>query len=193
MRHQRVDLLRHAHALFDGASHAHETDAVLNFHQLAHRANATVTEMIDVVDRALAVLQIDEVLHRLKDVFATERRLGETRALIFREILVELVVQLHATDRREVVALGIEEQVEEGLRRLERGRIARPEASVDLHDGVFRRLHLIRDERVPEVRANVQAVDEEDLNWPDVGFAERLHRFPHFLLRRRELHRSPCR
>ena len=68
VRHERVDLLRHAHALLDGALHADEADAVLVLHQLADRADAAVAEVVDVVDRAAAVLQLDEVAHRLEDV-----------------------------------------------------------------------------------------------------------------------------
>ena len=50
VRHQRLDLLE-AHALLDRALHADETDAVLVLEQLAHRADAAVAEVVDVVDR----------------------------------------------------------------------------------------------------------------------------------------------
>ena len=91
------------------------------------------------------------------------------------EVAVELVVQLEAADLREVVALGVEEQVvEERLRRLERGRIARAQAPVDLHDRVFGRLHLVGEQRVAQVAADVEAVDEEDLELLDVRLAEPL-------------------
>ena len=54
-----------------------------------------------------------------------EHRLVERAALLLGQVAVELVVELQTADRREVVALGIEEQVvEELLRRLERRRIA---------------------------------------------------------------------
>ena len=49
VRHQRLDVLQ-AHALLDGALHAHETDAVLVLHQLADGADAAVAEVVDVVD-----------------------------------------------------------------------------------------------------------------------------------------------
>jgi len=69
VRHQRVDLLRHAHALLDGALHADEADAILIFHQLADRAHAAVAEVIDVVDRSAAVLQLDEWRTVSRNVF----------------------------------------------------------------------------------------------------------------------------
>ena len=98
------------HALLDRALHADEADAVLVLHQLADRADAAVAEVIDVVDRALAVLEIDEVANRLEDV-----ALGE-HAVLERLVDLELVVQLEAADLREVVALGVEEQVVEQRR-----------------------------------------------------------------------------
>ena len=72
VRHERLDLLRHAHALLDRALHAHETDAVLVLHQLADRAHAAVAEVVDVVDRAAAVLELDQVPDRLEDVLLGE-------------------------------------------------------------------------------------------------------------------------
>ena len=128
VRHQRVDLLRHAHALFDRALHADQTDAVLVLHQLADRADAAVAEVVDVVDRAAAVLELDEVADGLEDVLRREHRGVERGPLILGQVAVELVVELEAADLREVVALGVEEQVvEERLRRLER-RADRPGA-----------------------------------------------------------------
>jgi hypothetical protein len=62
VRHERLNFLRHVHALFDGALHAHESDAVLILHELADRANAAVAQVIDVVDRAAAILELDQVL-----------------------------------------------------------------------------------------------------------------------------------
>ena len=53
------------------------------------------------------------------------------------------------------------------------GRIARAEAPVDLHDRVFGRLHLVGEQRVAQVRADVEAVDEEDLELLDARLAER--------------------
>ncbi len=175
VRHQRVDLLRHAHALFDRSLHADETDAVLVLHQLADGANATVAEVVDVVDRTATVLQLDEVTNRLEDVLRREDAEVDRRSLVLRDVAVELVVQLEAADLREVVALGVEEEVlEERLRRLERGRIARAQASVDLEDRVFGRLHLVGEERVPEVRADVETVDEEHTEALDLRLAETL-------------------
>ena len=49
MGHERGHFLQ-AHALLDGPLHAHQTDAVLVFHQFAHRAHPPVAQMIDIID-----------------------------------------------------------------------------------------------------------------------------------------------
>ena len=72
VRHHRVDLDR-AHALADRALHAQQADAVLVLHQLADRAHAAVAEMVDVVDLAAAVLELDQHLEDGEDVFLAQR------------------------------------------------------------------------------------------------------------------------
>ena len=167
VRHERLDLLRHAHALFDRALHAHEADAVLVLHQLAHRAYAAVAQVIDVVDLALAVLEVDEVADGFQDV-----ALGEN-GVVERLVELELVVQLEATDLGQIVALGIEEEVaEEILRRLDRGRIARAQAAVDLHDRLIGGLQLVRDKGIAKEGTDVQIIDEQDLDASDAVFAQ---------------------
>ena len=59
LRHDGVDIDRR-HALLDRALHAQQADAVLVLHQLADRAHPAIAEMVDVVDLALAVAQIDQ-------------------------------------------------------------------------------------------------------------------------------------
>jgi hypothetical protein len=82
VRHERVELRRDRHALLDRALHAHEADAVLVLEQLAHRAHAAVAEVVDVVDRAAAVLDLDEVLDREEDVLLGEHLRVERRLLL---------------------------------------------------------------------------------------------------------------
>ena len=74
---------------------------------------------------------------------------------------------------RQVVALGVEEQVvEEVGRRLGRRRIARAQAAVDLHDRLLGGLDLVQHQRVAQVRADVEVVDEEDLELLDAALEE---------------------
>src|SRR2546426_635109 len=168
LRHQRLDVLE-THALLDGALHAHQTDAVLVLDQLPDGAHAAVAQVVDVVDLAVAVLELDEGADDLQDVLAAQRPLIEGH------VDLELVVQLEASHAREVVALGVEEEVvEEGGRGLRGGRIARTEAAVDLEDRVLGLLDLVLEERVAERGADVGVVEEEDLHLVDATLAEEL-------------------
>ena len=121
-----------AHALFDRAFHPDQADAELILDQLADRAHAPITQMVDIVDLAVAALQIDQVPHHFEDVLAAQR------ALLEGHIDLELMIQLQAPDLGEVVTLGVEKQVVEKSGRGFRGRrIARTQTPVDLDDGVF--------------------------------------------------------
>ena len=155
VRHQRLDLLER-HPLLDRTLHPHETDPVLVLEQLADDAHPAVAEVVDVVDalvRVGAVLQVDQVLHRAEDVLVAQRLeraeirldvVGCHRARLAGDPLLgveaQLVVQLEPTDLREVVALRVEEQVvEEVRRRIEGRRIAGTQAPVDVDDRLFGR------------------------------------------------------
>src|SRR5262249_2326536 len=128
LRHQRLDVLE-THPLLDGAFHPDETNSILVLDQLARGADAPVSEVVGVVDLAVAVLVLGGVAHHLEDVLAAQR------ALVEGDIDLELVVELEPTDAREVVALRVEEEVvEEGGGGLRRGRIAGAETAVDLED-----------------------------------------------------------
>ena len=155
LRHHGVDVDR-AHALLDGALHAQQADAVLVLHQLADRAHPAVAEMVDVVDLALAVAQVDEGLDHAEDVLLAQhaqRVLG---------LHVEAHVHLDASDRGEIVALGIEEQrAEHGLGGIERRRLARAHHAIDVEQRVFARHVLVDVERVADVGADIDVVDVE--------------------------------
>ena len=109
-----VDTSTERHALLHGALHAEQADAVLVLEQLADRTHAAVAEIVDVVDLALAVLQVDQRLDHREDVLGAQRRDGVLG------VEVEAHVELDAADGRQVVALGIEEQA--GEQRLRRSR-----------------------------------------------------------------------
>src|SRR3712207_8707009 len=61
-----------------------DLDAILVLEQLADRAHAAVGEVVDVVDVALSVLEVDQLLDHREDVFpaqgghrSEERRVGK--------------------------------------------------------------------------------------------------------------------
>ena len=156
LRHDRVDLDR-AHALLDRALHAQQADAILILHQFADRAHAAVAEMVDVVDLAAAVAQIHQRLDDGEDVLLAQRALGVGR------VEVEAHVHLDAADRREVVALGVEEQrLEHRLRRLDGRRLAGTHDAIDVEQRVLARGVLVDLQRVADVGPDVDVVDVEN-------------------------------
>ena len=98
LRHHRVDIDRR-HALLDRAFHAQQSDAVLVLHQFADRAHPAIAQMVDVVDLALAVAQIDQRADHREDVVLAQ----DAHGILGGEIKPH--VHLDAADRGEVVAL----------------------------------------------------------------------------------------
>ena len=70
VRHGRRHFLVHRHLFLDGALHAHQADAELVFEQFAHRAHAAVAQVVDIVHRADALAQLQQVLDGGAEVFA---------------------------------------------------------------------------------------------------------------------------
>ena len=137
LRHDGVDIDRR-HALLDRALHAQEADAVLVLHQLADRAHPAIAEMVDVVDLALAVAQVDQRADHRDDVVLAQHPHGVGR------VELEPHVHLHAADRGEVVALGVEEQrVEHRLGGFDRRRLARTHHAIDVEQRVLARHVLV--------------------------------------------------
>ena len=79
MRHQ-VFGFGLAQPLLDRALDAHKPGTELVFGQFADDAHAAIAQVIDVVDLAAAVAQLDQQLHRVGDVFVRQRhRTGDFR------------------------------------------------------------------------------------------------------------------
>ena len=150
----RLDVLGR-HPLTDDSLHAAEADPDLVLDQLADRADASVGEVVLVVE-AVARLLLDEVEHvrdRRQHLAATEHVLAldgqveqqlalgvdgvrETELVTdLGDLGAELAVELVAPDAAEVVTAVLEERVAEvGLGRLDRGRLAGTGPLVDLDE-----------------------------------------------------------
>ena len=88
---------------------------------------------------------------------------------------VEAHVHLHAADRREVVALGIEEQrVEHRLGGVEGRRLARAHDPVDVEQRALAARVLVDRQRVADVGADIDVVDVEHRQLGDADILERL-------------------
>ena len=92
MRHQ-VFGFGLAKTLLDRALNSHETGAELVFRQFADATHTTVAEVVDIVDLAVAVTQLDQDLDGLEDVFVGQRhRAGDVITT------AKTAVDLHAAD-----------------------------------------------------------------------------------------------
>ena len=162
VRHHRVDVDR-AHALADGALHAQQADAILVLHQLADGTNAPIAEVVDVVDRAAAILQLAQDLHRADDVLAPKRTHGVLG------INAEPHVDLDASDGRKVVAVRVEEQpAEQRLGCLGRWRLTGAHDAIDVDQRVVTVGVLVHRQRVADPRP-VRLVDRQRRQLGDPG------------------------
>ncbi len=123
--------------------------------------------MVDVVDVAATVAELDQVLHRLGDVPLGQDLGGQVL------VEVELVVELEATDRGQVVAVGPEEErLEQVLGRVQRRGVARAQSTVDLENRLFGRGQLVLQQGVAQEGADVEVVDEQDVELLDARLHE---------------------
>ena len=124
-------------------------------HQLPHRPHPSVPEMVDVVGDPVAILELDQVTDYLKDIFSSQRALIEGR------VDAQLVVQFQAPNPREVVALGVEEEVVKKQRRgLQCRGVAGSESPVDFDDGFLGRRDFVLQEGVAQRRPNMRIVNK---------------------------------
>ena len=129
------------------------------------RAHAAVAQVIDVVHRADAPAQLQQVLDGVDEVLLIERALVERR---FIDLVVQLDVELHAAHAREVVLARVEEHALEELGGgIERGRIAGTQLAVDLEQRVVLALHRVLPQGDGNHVAGVVALGEEHLEGRD--------------------------
>ena len=130
------------HALLDHALEAEQANPELLLDQLANCSNATVAEVVDVVGATVAVIERDQLLDDLEDIAGKQHAHvhtgGVARAVAAQLTLPEVLIQLVASDLGKVVAARVEEQrLEQRARVLERGRVARAQTLVELHQRLF--------------------------------------------------------
>ena len=118
--------------------------------------------MIDIVDFAAAILQVGEDLEDREHIFLAQ----DTHRV--RADLIEPRVHLDATDRREVVALGVEEQaLEQGFRGLQRRRLAGAHDAIDIDQRVFASLVLVDHQRVADIGSDIHVIDRQHRQFGD--------------------------
>ena len=192
LRHQAF-ALGDRQALLDGALDADEADAERVLGHFTDAADAAVAEVVDVVDRAVAVADVDQRAQHVDDVGGLaellDQALGEVVAAALEVqhvvedagalgfLAADAAVELHPAHGRQVVALGIEEQVlEQVLGRIARGRLARAHHAVDLDQRFHPVLGRVDAQRVGDERAAVEVVDVEHADLGDPGLHQLEHR-----------------
>ena len=106
LRHQAF-AFSHRQTLFDRTLNTYQANAELVLGHFAYTANTTVTQVVDVIDDAFTVTDVDQGLQHGNDVFFAQH------ARTFDLGTTDTTVELHPADRRQVIALRAEEQVVE--------------------------------------------------------------------------------
>src|SRR5262245_5566129 len=176
LRCDRLDVLS-GHPLADDALHPGKAGADLVLDELADGAQAAVAEVVDVVDLnpevalrgldlCLAGVQSHQVFDRRDDVLDGQHARFEPA------LQTELLVDLVAADLGEVVALRVEVEVlQEGLRRLTGGWLARAQLAVDVKQRLVLAVGVILLERLPD-RVVVPELLEDLVVAPAEGLEE---------------------
>ena len=167
MRHHGVDIDA-GHPLLDRPFHPQQADAVLVLQQFTDRANPTIAKVVDVVDLTSAVAKPDQRLEDFKYVFLAED------SHVVRAIQFKADVHLHPTDRRQVIAILVEEQaLEHRLGGLDRRRLTRTHHAIDIEQCILAKRVLIYAKGVSHVAADIHVVDVEDVDGGEAFFFQR--------------------
>ncbi len=171
MRHDRIDIDR-THTLLDRALHAHEADAVIVFHQLADRTDTTVAEVINVVDFALAVLQVEDDLHDTQNVVMAQHAHVVRSGLIAGHAHIQAHVHFHAANSREIITLRIEEELaEQGVSGVLGWRLTWAHHAIDVRQGFKTGFVLVGLQRIAQPRATAGRINVEHFDRADAVIA----------------------
>ena len=162
LRHQAF-AFSHRQTLFDRTLNTYQANAELVFSHFAYTANTTVTQVVDVIDDAFTVTDVDQSLQHGNDVFFAQH------ARTFDLGTTDTTVELHPADRRQVIALRAEEQVvEQSLGSVFGWRLAWTHHAIDFDQrfqlvagGVD--LQCVGDERTAVDIVGVQRLDANNL------------------------------
>ena len=123
--------------------------------------------MINVIDHALAVTDIDQRTHHIDDILLVE---GGRSGLV---LTTEATIELHTPYGRQVIALRREEQVlEQVLRRLLGRGLTRAHHAVDLYQRFEHAPGAVRGQRVRDKRTAVVFIGIDGLNCIDALLTE---------------------
>ena len=166
VRHQRL-LLGSAQTLFHGFFNPCQTCAELVFCQLAHAAHAAVAQVVNVIDFATAIAQLNQNFDHGQNVFVRKHHGA------FRLFTANAGVKLHAPHAREVVAVGtVEQAVKQSLHRIFGRRLARAHHAVDGNAGSVIVSRIIQTQGLRNISALVELIGKQAGNFLHASFAQ---------------------
>ncbi len=158
MRHQVLGFSL-PQTLFHGTLNTHQTCAELVFSQFADTTNSTVTQVIDVIDFAVAVAQVNENLDYGQDVVVLKHHGA------FHFGTANTAVEFHATHTRQIVGVfAVEQSVEQHFNCFFRGRLAWTHHAVDGNACRGLVCCFVSAQRLRNVSAVIQFVGEDGFN-----------------------------
>ena len=145
LRRDLAHVLR-AHALPDHALHAGEADAVLVLQELSHGAEAAVSEVVDVIVEADALLQVQIVVNGCKDILAGDVLRNQGVHILPDGVLQGFLISVRRLDE---IHQG---RVEDALRDAVLRRILDIDKAADVHHHIGKNLHLALGALNPDIR-----------------------------------------
>ena len=74
LRHQSFNILQ-THLFLDGPFHSNQPHTKMIFYKLPYRPHAAIAKMVDIIDRAISILQFHKATNDFKDIFFAQRPL----------------------------------------------------------------------------------------------------------------------
>ena len=124
--------------------------------------------MVNIVNFALAVAQLNHVLNHAQNIVLAQNVAGIRS---FRKRNIQRRIHLHATDRRQVVSFFIKEQhLENRFRRFQRNRFARAHNLKDVAQSFFAVGIAVSFQGIADIRPDIDVVDIEQIQFFDFCF-----------------------
>ena len=155
LRHQGIQIAQRQ-TLFHRTLYADQANAELVFRHFANGTDTTVAEVVDIIDFAFTVTDIDELLHHFDDVFFAQ----DTGTFDF--VAQQRTVELHTTYRGQIVAVFGEEQVlEQAFSRFTSRRLTWAHHAVDFYQRAQTVVGRVDAYSLRDVRTVIQIVGEQ--------------------------------
>ncbi len=166
LRHQGIQIAQRQ-TLFHRTLYTYQANAELVFRHFANGTDTTVAEVVDIIDFAFTVTDIDELLHHFDDVVFAQ----DTGTFDF--VAQQRTVELHTTNRGQIVAVFGEEQVlKQAFSRFASRRLTRAHHAVDFYQRAQTIVGWVDAYSFRNVRTVVQIVGEQRFDTLVAGLAQ---------------------